>query len=1280
MRGILAAIPLLLAPAVAAAGVNDATVAILSPSAGACVNNGGEVFAGGVLGGFAGPPIRPLSVNLRLTESNGNGTPDPLTVRIDVDGVQALERTFDPVAEGVAFETGPIDIFAIEDGENRRITAHAIIGQTDAQQSVVFDLDRTAPSVVADAELPDPSVCRPQPPPVPYHVTDAFDATPTVVERIETDGCTVRRVIRVGDDCGNTQEVSAQSRQAPPPNSISVAWGGIAEAARVGVGALTYTITAPNACVDSIQSVLTRDGQDVGPVIYGNEITDAGAYVAQISIASCGGAPISATRRFTILAKPSADAGGPYRTVQNRPVRLCATDSFAPPELLGIIGYQWDINNDGYFDAFEGRTECIDFGAQLQDGNYTVRVKVEAGNHTFAEDTAEVTIDDVTPTCALVVPPGPFPEGELVEFDATGSAAGNDEERIELYEWHFGDGSPDQLAAGLGTTIHRYDSPGDFTYSVTVHDIDSSCTTSGMLHINDVAPICNSVTVLGADRLVEGTPVQFTVDAVPGSFSDPIVNYTWFYGDSPAPDAGPFNVGPSHAYADQGEYAIRVVVDDQDSQTTCQEVTAVVQDLSPVAEVEGPRVAVEGEQVTFLAGQTREGGAADRLTELEWDFGDGSDLVSTVPAVREQTHTFETDGEFDVALTATDEDNGTTATQRIRVLDVSPVAEFTVAYVDEREVGAEGVALSLDGGASVPGSFADPIAGYRWDFGDGETAEGADLDSVDHAWPDNGTYVVRLTVVDEDGSEATAEHIVTIENVAPTVRIEVEENTVDVNVPYTYRAIVTDVAADVASVDWEMGDQNTYRNRSEVTHTYNVQGRRVITVTVDDGDGGTVTGTLIVEVTTGRPRLVFHGPYTGVEGDELVVEFEADAAEIEPGVYDGPIQVPQPQLPPGARWEEINGPNPSAHKAYRITWTPTYVDAGQTTFLVRAQAPSGQSRDRDVSIEVVEAGTPYLAAGATVNGEGRVTVVAYGRDPLNHALTFRPTAEINIGAGVGGLAASEDGRYVFAASPGAGGVAVVDMSASPPAFGRLVRTGVDCASVAVGGGRAYAVNAGENTLTIIDADTLKVIRTLNLAPLSRPTDVVYLPAGFGGAEDGLAAPRLFVVGGRGGHVLALDPAAAERGGNGAIVAQKRLGGALQRIAADADSGWLHVSDAKTRNLYAFQADAFLADAANAEITSHVLDFAAQDLAAGDGAVWAASTGGLVEIAGMQPPVVHADQDGRTVTAVSASTFPGGGIVVLGGQGLEHRDADLALVLHTSGRPSTRRLTSFVNLQ
>ena len=1275
MRRILAAIPLLMVPMSAWAGANDATVAITSPAAGVCVNNGGELFTGGVLGGLAGPPIRPVRVNLRLTEQNGNGQPDPITVRIDVDGVQVLETTATPVAEGVAFQSGDLDIFGIQDGLNRRITAHALLGETDATQSVVINVDREAPSVEAVGALPDPLVCTVNPPAVQYTVEDPFDATPTVVERFETDGCAVRRVIRVSDDCGNAQEVSAQSRR-PPPGPVSVTFGGIAEGAQVGTGALTYSITAPASCVDSIQSTLTKDGVVLGPVIHGDEISEAGAYIAQMSVGSCGGAPVSATRRFTVLAKPVADAGGPYETVQNRAVRVCATGSTAPLELGGIIGYQWDINEDGFYDLREGRTDCIDFGANLPDGVYTVRVKVEAGNHTFAEDTAEVTITDVSPTCALVVPPGPFSEGELVQFDATASTPGNADEAIELFEWHFGDDTPDQLAAGLGSTLHRYGSAGEFSYSVTVHDIDSSCTLSGQLRVTDVGPICNGINVLGADDLVEGNPVQFTVDAVPGSFSDPIVNYTWYYGDSPAPDAGAFNIGPSHVYDDQGDYEIRVVVDDQDSQTDCESVTAVVADLSPIVELEGPASVLEGDTATFFAGETREGGSADRLAGLAWDFGDGSPSVEGLPAVREEVHVFNDDGEFDVELTATDEDSSASATHHILVVDVAPTADFEVVYADERGHADEGVELTLDAATSVPGSVADLISGYRWDFGDGETAEGADLVSVSHAWPDNGTYFVRLVVVDEDGSEGTSDAVVIVDNVAPRVRIEAEDDTVDVNVPYAYRAIVEDVEGDFASVDWDMGDENTYENTPDVTHAYTVQGSRVITVTVNDGDGGTATATATIEVTRGRPRLTLHGPYEGVEGGELVAEFDVDAAETEPGVFDGPVQVPQPQLPPGARWEEILGDRPVAHKTFRITWTPTYVDAGQATLLVRAQAPSGLSRDRELEIEVAEGGTPYAAAGALVNGEGRVTVVEYGRDPLNHALTFQPIAEVSIGAGVGGLAAAEDGRFVFAASPGAGGVAVVDMTATPPAFGRLVRTGADCASVAVGGDRVYAVNAGEDSLSIINATTLKLERTISLAPLARPTDVIYLPTGF----DDLAAPRLVVIGGRGGHVLMIDPAAAERGANGSIVAQKRLGGTLQRVVADADSGWVHVADAKTRNLYSFQPSEFARDAANVNVLGVPLDFGAQDLTAGDGTVWVATSGGLVEIAGMEAPVVHSDETSRTITAASAEVFPGGGLVLIGGQGLEHRATDLSLLLHTSGRPTTRRLTTFVTLQ
>jgi YVTN family beta-propeller protein len=1278
MRGFLVAIPLSVFPALAHAGANDVSVVVLSPAGGGCVNNGGELFAGGVLGGLAAQPVGPVFVNLRLTDGNGNGTPDPITVRLSVDGEVVSEHYFQAAAEGQAFETGPIALFTIEDGENVTIEAEAINGAATARQAVTFDLDREAPTVTADGDLPDPIVCSVNPPPVPYTVADTFDPAPAVQERFETEGCNVRRVIRVSDACGNAQEVSTSSRRPPPnPNDLAVSFGGVAEGARVATAALTYDIQAPVGCVDSIQSSVTRDGELTGPVIYGEELAIAGNYDAQISVSSCGGPPATARRRFTVLAKPTADAGGPYETVQNRAVRLCATDSAAPAELGGIVGYAWDINNDGYYDEYEGRTECIDFGADKNDGEYAVRVKVRAGNGTEAEDTATVTITDVTPTCELLVPPGPFLEGELVDFDASGSEPGNAFEDILLYEWRFGDGTPDQLAAGLGTTLHRYDSPGTFTYEVIVHDIDSSCRASGELVVRDVAPVCNAVNVLGADDLYEGMPVQFTVDASPGSFSDPITSYTWYYGDSPRPDSGAFNFAPTHVYSDQGTFDVRVLVDDPDSQTECPGAQVVVQDLDPVAELDGPRVVTEGEAVTFDALQTRAGGEADALTVINWDFGDGQPSVDAAPNERRQVHTFVDDGEFDVILTATDEDSEATATLRVRVLDVAPVADFAVVYAPERESADEGVDVELDARTSAPGAPQDPISNYRWDFGDGETLEGPEHAVVRHAFPDDGTYLVRLTVVDEDGSVSTVERNVVVDNVAPTVRIEVEggEDQLDINVPHTFTAIVEDVEADFPRVDWDMGDDQTYENAESVSHTYRVQGRRIITVAVTDGDGGSATAELAVEVTRGRPRFVVDRVYAGREGEPLTFEFTVFAAESDPGEFDGPVQVPVPQLPPGAEWSERPGVPAEASKTIRVAITPTFVDAGRTTLLLRAVAPSGLSRDTEVAIEIEDAGTPYAAASATVNGEGRVTVLEYGRDPLSRALGLRPMAEIPVGASIGSSAASDDGRFLFVASPGSGGVAVIALGEGAPRYARFIRTGAECTAVVSGGGRAFALNAGDATLSIIDASTLKVVRTVDVGAIARPMDLAYLAPGF----DDLEEAHLVVVGARGGQVGLVDVAAAESGRGAAVVATRRLGGVLQRVVADAETGWVHAADAKTRRIYGFQPAELLRDPAGAELTAAALDFAAQDLAAGGGAVWVSSSGGLIEIAGIAPPVLHVRETSRTVAAVGGSVFPGGGVLLLGGQGLEHRNSDLELVLQTSGRPSTRRLTTFVTL-
>ncbi|MFI6424077.1 LamG-like jellyroll fold domain-containing protein [Promicromonospora sp. NPDC050880] len=81
-----------------------------------------------------------------------------------------------------------------------------------------------------------------------------------------------------------------------------------------------------------------------------------------------------------------------------------------------------------------------------------------------------------------------------------------------------------------------------------------------------------------------------------------------------------------------------------------------------------------------------------------------------------------------------------------------PVAEAT-ATIDDLD-------LQVDGrGSSDPDG---PLASYAWDFGDGETATGA---QATHTYAAPGTYTVTLTVTDSEG--VTAQDTVEVEATAP---------------------------------------------------------------------------------------------------------------------------------------------------------------------------------------------------------------------------------------------------------------------------------------------------------------------------------------------------------------------------------------------------------------------------------------------------------------------------------------------------------------------------------
>lgn len=160
------------------------------------------------------------------------------------------------------------------------------------------------------------------------------------------------------------------------------------------------------------------------------------------------------------------------------------------------------------------------------------------------------------------------------------------------------------------------------------------------------------------------------------------------------------------------------------------------------------------------------------------------------------------------------------------------------------------------------GESQDPdgsIEAYRWSFGDGANATG---DRVEHAYEAAGTYNVTLTVVDDDGHEATARKAVEVldpgaleqnreQNAPPTARFSLtgEGLTLEVDASNS-----SDVDGEIATYRWDWGDGNTSRGTT-ANHTYAQPGTYTIQLVVEDASGATAKASTEVNVrSSGAPE------------------------------------------------------------------------------------------------------------------------------------------------------------------------------------------------------------------------------------------------------------------------------------------------------------------------------------------------------------------------------------------------------------------------------------------
>ncbi len=602
---------------------------------------------------------------------------------------------------------------------------------------------------------------------------------------------------------------------------------------------------------------------------------DNGVYTVKLEVTDEHGDVGSDTLKVTVKnAEPIVHAGPDRSTFEGQ--ALSFSGSFSDPG-SDTHTIKWSFGDGSY--AYHTLTPTKIY---TDNGFYTVTLEVTDDDGFTGFDTLYVTVYNVAPT----VNAGSdltADEGDIVTFSGSYTDPGSKD--THTYSWDFGDGS---TKTGTLNPTHKYLDNGVYTVTLTVTDNDGGVGSDTLtVTVYNVAPIVpmyspshtDTTTITfedlnhrqyvgsyypgltfssGAYCLMkpnynyQGYPphsgTNVIIDISSGviriDFDNPVSMVgAWFMTDSTTVYLKAYNVqgdllnqtsvysGYTYGkYADVQSIGINYVIFEDNANYWV---------LDDLIYTEGSP-ANEGDEVSFM-GTFIDPGTADTHT-YSWDFDDGS----TATGILSTTHVFTDNGIFTVTLTVTDDDGGVgTASLNIVVYNVAPTADAGVDQVVD-----EGDLVVFSGSHTDPGSSDTHT--YSWDFGD--SSPSASGTSVTHLYADNGIYIVTLTVTDDDGGVGTDSLEVTVLNVAPTAEAGVDQ-TVDEGDVVLFSGSFTDPGtADTHTYFWDFGDGSpVISDTLSPQYIYGDNDDYIVTLTVEDDDGGVGTDTLTVTVNNVAP-------------------------------------------------------------------------------------------------------------------------------------------------------------------------------------------------------------------------------------------------------------------------------------------------------------------------------------------------------------------------------------------------------------------------------------------
>lgn len=457
------------------------------------------------------------------------------------------------------------------------------------------------------------------------------------------------------------------------------------------------------------------------------------------------------------------------------------------------------------------------------NGDYAVRLTVRDNDGGVSEETMVINISNLPP----LVDAGPaknLNEGERVTFEGTATDPGSLD--TLTYAWDFSyDGRTFTSEASGPTASKIYpNGPVKVVAALRVRDQDGGETIDTVnVTVGNVPPVITDISNDGP--VGEGSPLALTVTATDAG-NDSLTFAVDWDNDGAFDETGPDNT-VSNIWNNQGDYTVRIRVDDGDGGEVLATAQVSAFNEPPVAVASADSEVVEGSVASFDASDSSDPGA-DTLT-YAWDFGDGQNGSG-----KSASHAYDDNGVYSATLTVTDDSGASSsAGVAVAVVNATPTVEAGPdVIVDE----GTSVAVAYNGVATDPGA-GDTLV-YTWNFGDGSTVQGSAGTHSLAALDGPSERMVDLQVTDDDGSTASDSFKLTVRNVSPW-DVNGNSYTCDENDVIQLTASANDVPADQPGLEyaWDMDNNPNYEELGrQVSYTCGREGNQTIRLRVRDKD------------------------------------------------------------------------------------------------------------------------------------------------------------------------------------------------------------------------------------------------------------------------------------------------------------------------------------------------------------------------------------------------------------------------------------------------------------